>query len=83
MATEAYVKEFLTLNGLSPTRIMNMSPTFLLGIYNGMIIANNKAQMGHSLIEILKDINVISTYLGYRNKRVKDSLDGSETLKIN
>jgi len=79
--TEKYILNFLDVHGISSKKIVNLTPAFLIGLRNGLIIAHNLFKQGCPPEMLMKDTNILANYINSRLKRVKTSLNDS--LQVN
>jgi hypothetical protein len=77
METEKFVREYLRNKGIDPSKIVNQSVTFLIGIYNGMMIANSMWALYNPDLanNIAKDARIILNYTTIKRKRVGTSIE--------
>lgn len=72
LAAEIYVKAFLTENGLSTNFRTNISYSFLLRIYNGLIIADRSLGIGMPRGYLTQTAKKISVYIEARRRMFED-----------
>lgn len=77
--TEKYVKNFLQGHGIDMKVPINNQTTFLIGIYNGMVITRNMMLVGCTPEALSPEINMVANHVNTRKKMAKEVIDN---LKI-
>lgn len=67
-----YVKEFLRVNSIDPDKAAHTTIPFLLGVLKGMQVANLMWINKMSILEINRDMTLLSKYITMRQARVKE-----------